>query len=170
MRFDRQLSSFRHSAARHFNQRDLLLSFVSAFLISLAGFLIDHFVHKADRLLASDFYTLLVAFIFSYALLAVAARRRAVLVRRMQIIAEANHHIRNALTGVVFTAAVRNDPALEAVLVDATARIDWVLTTVLPDGSEDLRWPVQSPDWQPTPWNGQLDSLDRHGQPARTKS
>ena len=78
----------------------------------------------------------------------------------MQIAAEVNHHIRNALTGVVFTAAVRNDPALEAVIMDATARIDWVLNTVLPDGSEDLRWPVQSPDWQPGRWQGSVQSTE----------
>ena len=150
----RKQKHIRQIPSRYLNGRDLLLALLAGILISACGFLLDHFLHQADRLLASDLYTLLVAFLFSYMLLAVAARRRAVLTRRMQIAAEVNHHIRNALTGVVFTAAVRNDPALEAVLIDATARIDWVLNTVLPDGSEDLRWPVQSADWQPEPWKG----------------
>ena len=125
---------------------------LSAILISGCGFLVDHIIHKADRLLASDFYTCGIAFVFSYALLAYESRRRAVLSRRMEVVAEANHHIRNALTGVVLTAAVQNDPALEEVLKDATARIDWVLNTVLPDGSAELRWPVQSPEWRPSRW------------------
>lgn len=147
----------------YFSMRDLVWALFFGALISGTGFAIDHLIHNADRLLASDFYTLLVAFGFSYVLLAIAARRRAVLTRRMQIAAEVNHHIRNALTGVVFTAAVRNDPALEAVLVDATARIDWVLTTVLPDGANELRWPVQSSDWQPAPWTGTKASTESNG-------
>ena len=132
-----------------------LLAAIAAVLIGLCGFLVDHLIHKADRLMASDFYTMVIAFVFSYALLRYEARRRALLRRRMQVAAEVNHHIRNALTGIVFTAAVQNDPVLAGVLEDATARIDWVLNTVLPDGSEDLRWPVQTPDWAPSGWQKQ---------------
>lgn len=129
-----------------------LIALLASVLISGCGFLVDRFIHKADRLLASDFYTLVIAFIFSYALLSYEARRRAVLRRRMQVAADVNHHIRNALTSVVFTAAVQNDPRLTSVIEDATARIDWVLNTVLPDGSDSLRWPVQSPEWTPSSW------------------
>ena len=132
--------------------RNGLLAIFGAVLISGCGFLVDHLFHKADRLLASDFYTCAIAFLFCYLLLQLEARRRAGLARRMEIAAEVNHHIRNALTGVVFTAAAQNDPAMQAVLQDATARIDWVLNTVLPDGSADLKWPVQSPSWSPSPW------------------
>lgn len=137
-----------------------LLALACALLIMVCGFFVDHLVHKADRLLASDFYTCLIAFVFSYALLRVEARRRASLARRMEIAAEVNHHIRNALTGVVFTAAVRNDPALQAVLQDATARIDWVLQDVLPDGSADLQWPVQSSTWSPAHWPKTKPKID----------
>ncbi len=82
-------------------------------------------------------------------------RRRLMLERRMMVAAEVNHHIRNALTAVVFSASVQDDPALQAVLKDATARINWVLTTVLPDGAKDLRWPVQAPDWRAATWQGE---------------
>lgn len=132
--------------------RNFLLACLGAVLISGCGFLVDRLFHKADRLLASDFYTCAIAFLFCYILLQLEARRRAGLARRMEIAAEVNHHIRNALTGVVFTAAARNDPALHDVLEDATARIDWVLNTVLPDGSADLKWPVQSSTWSPSVW------------------
>lgn len=136
----------------YLSARNVVLASCGAVLITGCGFLMDHLVHKADRLFASDFYTCAVAFLFSYALLQLEGRRRANLARRMEIAAEVNHHIRNALTGVVFTAAARNDPALQAVLEDATERIDWVLNTVLPDGAADLQWPVQSPTWRPTRW------------------
>jgi hypothetical protein len=82
-------------------------------------------------------------------------RRRMMLERRMMVAAEVNHHIRNALTAVVFSASVQNDPALQSVLKDATARINWVLTTVLPDGAKDLVWPVQAPDWRAGSWQGE---------------
>ena len=123
-------------------------------MISFCGFLVDVHFHKAQRLLASDLYTFIVAGALCYLLLAREARRRAALSRRMEIAADVNPHIRNALTGVVFTAAVQNDPALQEVLKDATARIDWVLNTVLPDGSEDLQWPVQATKWSPSAWRG----------------
>lgn len=133
----------------------MLLAGMGALLISSAGFLMDHVVHQADRLLASDFYTFGIAFLFCFVLLKIEARRRAALARRMEIVADVNHHIRNALTGVVFTAAARNDPALQEVLEDATARIDWVLNTVLPDGATHLQWPVQSSTWSPSVWSAE---------------
>lgn len=145
--------------------RTLLLALVSGGLIGFGGVAIDHFVHGIKKVMASDVYTFLIAVVFCYVLLQLEARRRAVLDRRMQIAAEVNHHIRNALTGVVFTAAASNDPALQAVLEDATARIDWVLNTVLPDGASDLQWPVQAPEWSPSPWNG-----SRTESPAETPS
>ncbi len=146
--------------------RTALLALLAGLVMSGCGFLIDVFVHRANRLMASDIYTFALAFLFSYALLRYEARRRAVLSRRMEIAAEVNHHIRNALTGIVYTAAVRSDPALQAVLEDATARIDWVLTTVMPDGASELRWPVQAPAWKPLPWKNRRERRERS--PGRT--
>lgn len=139
-------------SSRRGHLKTILLALCAGLLMSGCGFLVDVLVHKAQRLLASDLYTFVLAFLLSYLLLRYEARRRAMLYRRMEIAAEVNHHIRNALTGIVYTAAVRSDPALQAVLEDATARVNWVLTTVLPDGVSDLQWPVQVPSWQPLPW------------------
>jgi hypothetical protein len=137
-----------------FSARVLFFALVVGFLIAGCGFGVDHLVHRASRLYASDLYTFIVAAVFSYALMIYEKRRRAVLVRRMKVAAEVNHHIRNALTAVVFKASVQNDPALQAIIEDATARINWVLTTVLPDGSKDLTWPVQAADWHAETWPG----------------
>ncbi len=121
-------------------------------MIGVCGFGLDHLVHHASRIYASDLYTSIVAAVLSYLVLANEKRRRMILARRMEIAAEVNHHIRNALTAIVFSASVENDPALQSTLEDATARIDWVLTTVLPDGDEKLKWPVQKPEWRPVAW------------------
>ena len=90
-------------------------------------------------------------------------RRRVILARRMEIVAEVNHHIRNALTAVVFSASVQSDESLQSVLKDATERIDWVLTNVLPDGDSSLQWPVQAPAWRPAAWRrAEASQLSKH--------
>ncbi len=128
--------------------RIVLYAVLVGALLAGCGFGVDRFFHNASRLYASDFYTFVIACVLSYLLLMYEKRRRIMLERRMMIVAEVNHHIRNALTAVVFSASVQNDSVLEDVLKDATARINWVLTTVLPDGSKDLTWPVQSTEWR----------------------
>ncbi len=137
-----------------FSGRIFLFAAVVGFIIAGCGFGVDHLIHRASRLYASDLYTFIIAGVLSYALMMYEKRRRVMLERRMMVAAEVNHHIRNALTAVVFTASVQNDPALQAVIEDATARINWVLTTVLPDGAKDLMWPVQAPDWRAVTWRG----------------
>jgi hypothetical protein len=135
-----------------FSARVALAAILVGFLIAGFGFGIDHLVHRSSRLYASDLYTFLVACILSYAVMIYEKRRRAMLLRRMMVAAEVNHHIRNALTAVVFKASVQNDPELQSTIEDAAARIDWVLTTVLPDGSKNLAWPIQVPDWHAAKW------------------
>jgi hypothetical protein len=135
--------------------RILFLALLVGLVIAGCGFAVDRLVHHASRLYASDLYTLIIAFILSYVLMMYEKRRRKMLERRMMIAAEVNHHIRNALTAVVFSASVQHDPALESVIKDATARINWVLTTVLPDGAKDLMWPVQAPEWRAGSWQGE---------------
>ena len=151
-------------AAKPFlNGKIFAIAIFVGLLIGACGIAVDQFVHGQHKLYASDAYTCLVAGGLSYALLVYEKRRRMILDRRMQIAAEVNHHIRNALTAVVFSASVQNDPTLHAVLEDATARIDWVLTTILPDGKDDLRWPVEARSWRPKLWRGKssLTAADR---------
>src|ERR1700677_4664827 len=130
--------------------------FISALLLGLmigvCGFGLDRLVHHASRIYASDLYTCIVASALSYLVLIYEKRRRMILARRMEIAAEVNHHIRNALAAIVFSASVENDQLVQLILKDATERIDWVLTTVLPDGEERLKWPVQTPEWHPVAW------------------
>jgi hypothetical protein len=146
----------------YFSLRTFLAALLLAMVIAGCGFGVDFLFHNAQsasKLYASDLYTCLVAFALCYLLLIYEKRRRLLLARRMEIAAEVNHHIRNALTAVVFSASVQNDANLQAVIEDATARIDWVLTTVLPDGTADLRWPVQAKAWRPVSWAEHAESL-----------
>ena len=51
---------------------------------------------------------------------------------RMQVIAEMNHHIRNALTAISLTADVTEDQHLIRVISEGIDRIDWALKEILP--------------------------------------
>ncbi len=102
---------------------------LSTILVSLT---LDRALHHAFRqLYASDWLEgVAVAVLTGAALLRIQARRRELLVR-MQIVEDVNHHVRNALTSIVFSAALRDDPELDAQVSEACARIDWVLSDVL---------------------------------------
>ena len=138
--------------------RLIISALVLGLLIGICGVGLDRLVHHAGRIYVSDLYTCVVASVFSYLLMIYEKRRRTILARRMAIAAEVNHHIRNALTAIVYSTSVRRDQSLQSVLQDATDRIDWVLTTVLPDGEESLKWPVQLPRWRPAQWR-QVDHI-----------
>jgi hypothetical protein len=133
--------------------RIVLSALVLGLLIGFCGVGLDRLVHHASRIYASDLYTCVIASIFSYLLMIYEKRRRMILARRMEIAAEVNHHIRNALSAIIYSTSVRRDQSLQATLKDATDRIDWVLTTVLPDGDGRLKWPVQAPLWRPSQWS-----------------
>ena len=143
----------RSASSWFLDARILLVAVVVGLLVGVCGFGLDRLVHHASRIYASDLYTCMVASVFSYLLMIYEKRRRMILARRMAIAAEVNHHIRNALSAIIYSTSVRLDQPLQDTLKDATDRIDWVLTTVLPDGDGRLRWPVQAPQWRPSRWS-----------------
>jgi len=51
---------------------------------------------------------------------------------RMRMIAEMNHHVRNALTAISLSVYAKNDPHLEQITRESIQRIDWALREVLP--------------------------------------
>lgn len=53
-------------------------------------------------------------------------------VARMQVIAEMNHHIRNALTPISLSAHVTDNQQLIRAISDGVDRIDWALREILP--------------------------------------
>lgn len=67
-------------------------------------------------------------------------RRRRYLANRLQIIREMNHHIRNALQVISFTALQQENEKARSMMRDSVTRIDWALREVLPvetDGEGD---------------------------------
>jgi hypothetical protein len=86
--------------------------------------------HK-ERLLAEG----LSAFIVSCLIAKVAdlsQGRQRLIEARMQVIAEMNHHIRNAMTSMWLTAQVNDDRQFVRVISEGVNRIDWALREILP--------------------------------------
>jgi hypothetical protein len=101
-------------------------------VLSSIGF--DRLMHGLIRpVYASDILEGAVVAVFSAAAMLKIQGRRREMQARMQIVEDVNHHVRNALSSVVLSAALREDPELNQLVRDACDRIDWVLSDVLPN-------------------------------------
>jgi hypothetical protein len=141
----------------------ILIALAIGILTVAASVALDWAVHGiVRRIYASDILECVAASLLSgIVLVRLQARRRELLVR-MQIIEDVNHHVRNALTGITLSAALRDDEALDIMVRDACDRIDWVLNVVLPQtvGAKDVRG--IDPRWRP---GRQLKQPDRNRRP-----
>jgi len=64
-----------------------------------------------------------------------ARKQRSALLRRDEIIRQMNHHVRNALQSISFTAHASPDDSIEPAIQAAIERIQWALREVLPQES-----------------------------------
>ena len=112
-------------------------SLVSLFVVTGTGYLLDRVlryegVPGRDLLFLSDFLVGLVAAILVYVMAESADRRQKAVAERLKIIADLNHHIRNALQVISYQASFREDKEELAMMNDAVNRISWTLREVLP--------------------------------------
>lgn len=84
-----------------------------------------------ERLLAEGFSALVVG-LLTAKLVQIIRERHRLTVARMQVIAEMNHHIRNALSPVSLSLDATEDQQLIRVISEAVDRIDWALREILP--------------------------------------
>ena len=112
--------------------RILLIALCIGALATSAGVGMDRLLHEPHRqVFASDIVEGLVAAVVSGFALASGQRRRRELLVRMQAVEDVNHHVRNAMSAITYSAALKNDRALANVIDDANQRVDWVLREVL---------------------------------------
>lgn len=125
----------------------LIAVFIGA-LIVFGSRLLDLLINGIARgVLASDWLAgALVTVLCGAALVRIQMRRRELL-RRMQIIEDVNHHVRNALATITLTTSLREDNELNALVKDASDRIDWVLSEVLAGDPASAVHPP--PRWRP---------------------
>ena len=96
--------------------------------VFIAGFAIDKVMLQGGRqILYSDLLTAAVVAVLAFALARIYASRRQDELRQLQISAEVNHHVRNALTAILYSVHIHNDPELVDITRTAVARVDWVL-------------------------------------------
>jgi hypothetical protein len=70
--------------------------------------------------------------------------RRQMVRRRLELIGETNHHIRNALELIQFSAQTTHDQQVIENISSAVDRIQWVLREMLGDGTKEYNEPPRS--------------------------
>jgi two-component sensor histidine kinase len=119
------------------NLRIFLMSLVAALTVFAIGTGLDLLlIHEHDTRLmiveASDALGGLVAGGLSFRLLQYERERRVRLRQRIAVIADMNHHVRNALQVISFTAYTTADKEQLEVVKESMERIQWALKEVLP--------------------------------------
>ena len=122
------------------------IAVMMAAAVFLSGIVIDILLRVENRqILYSDIFSSCVAGVLAYAASRYYARARLAAYERLQATAEVNHHVRNALTAVLYSVHARRDPALIEITHQAVGRIDWVLKEVLGTPDQDPQLEVHKP-------------------------
>ena len=112
------------------------LRYASPFLVGAgafgAGIVLDLSLGVESRpILYSDVFTGAIAALLAFFVARYYERLRRFDAERLRVAADVNHHVRNALTTVLYSVHVKRDPELIQVTQDAVHRIDWALREIL---------------------------------------
>ena len=123
--------------------RSVAKSLLSLLLVALSSYVVELCLHRngvpsRDLIMLSSLLVGLVAGVLVYLLSVRERQRRAYVDCRLRVIAEMNHHIRNALQVITFYS--RKGEKQEVGVVEAVERIQWALREVLPQLPE---WPTE---------------------------
>ena len=115
----------------------ILLTLVAAILVFFSGATLDWLVfhERESRIFAvgiSDVLAGVVAGVLVYRLLQYERDRRRALRQRLEIIADMNHHVRNALQVISLSAYSSNDRRQLDAIKESVSRIQWALREILP--------------------------------------
>jgi signal transduction histidine kinase len=119
------------------NLRIFLMALVAALSVFVIGTALDMMlIHEHDTRIeiveASDALGGLVAGALSFRLLQYERERRLRLRQRIEVIADMNHHVRNALQVISFHAYTTADKEQLEAIKESMERIEWALKEVLP--------------------------------------
>ncbi len=96
--------------------------------------------HLLTRLSSNQLFLLMddltIAIILGWVVLLYERHRQRYLEARLKVIAEMNHHVRNALQVLSYTTLRQEDEKVRNMMRESVTRIDWALREVLP--SDDL--------------------------------
>jgi len=108
--------------------------------VGVVAFLVTELMHyilvpdigrSRERLLAEGLSALIVS-LLTAKVVHTSQQRHRLMMARMQVIAEMNHHIRNALSPVSLSVGATENQQLNRVISEAVDRIDWALREILP--------------------------------------
>src|SRR5579864_5103359 len=126
-----------------------MISILIAVVITLVGVGLDRLlavegVSRIDIRVLSNALTGVVAGSFLYVYARKEEKIKNLLQSRMVIVAEMNHHIRNALQVICYYAYRESDQRVVQMIKDSVNRIDWALREVLPNfaGIEEQKIPT----------------------------
>jgi hypothetical protein len=118
--------------------RLIVVSLCVVLLVSGVGFGFDRLLRRegatrTDILLTSNSLTGVVAGFLFYSLSNQHRERRRLVQQRLQIIAEMNHHIRNALQVIKYATVAQTHADSVELIHSSVERIEWILREVLPE-------------------------------------
>jgi hypothetical protein len=133
-----QLTAVRRTLRMEPNSRRFILAAAAGVgIVSFLGTELMHYLLVPDigphpeRLLAEGLSAFVVSCLVAK-LVHMSRERHRLVMARMQVIAEMNHHIRNALSPVALSLDATDNQSLNRVIVEAVDRIDWALREILP--------------------------------------
>ncbi len=145
---DQTRSSVSASSWRNSYSFVILIGISIGALAIVVSMLLDWAMQHALRpLYASDLLEGIAAGALSGTVLVRMQARRIELLKRMQIVEDVNHHVRNALTAISLSASLLEDPDLNLLVRDACNRVDWVLTDVLSQAVHTKDAELQHSGW-----------------------
>ena len=116
----------------------ILTAFAIGLAVFLVGFGLDALLISDSRgVLSSDAVTGGIAALLAYLAVHQYQVRQKENAARLHVVAEVNHHVRNALSAILLSVHIRRDPELLNITESAVERIDWVLTEVLSRYGQD---------------------------------
>ncbi len=119
------------------------LGFFWGFAVFLLGVLLDHALTRIGingmTVVVDD---LLIGMVAGALVFAYEVRRYNAMLRQMRIIAEMNHHIRNALQPILYSAYLKEQAQQIRMIEQGTERIQWALKEILPGEFQ------QVPSWK----------------------
>ena len=117
--------------------RRALFSFFLGFGIFILGVALRTVLDKLDvggvPALVDD---LLVGIVAGAMVFAYERHQHKLVLARMQVIAEMNHHVRNALQPIIYSPFLKEQAEQVRIIQEGTRRIEWALREVLPREAE----------------------------------
>lgn len=115
------------------------VSFLLGFTVFLLGVLLEGALDKlgisGTRAVLDD---LLIGILAGCLVFAYELHQHKTILRQMRVIAEMNHHVRNALQQILYSPYVKEQAEQIRIIQESTQRIQWALREVLPGEADEM--------------------------------